>query len=448
MAMDAASARHLLSRTGFGPTQAELDALVKQDTKKAIRQLVAQSKKAAPLAVKPPEGMGREQVMQAVAMAEEAKKTDEGKKQLQRMMRQNAQSLKGWWIEELVKTSRPLNERMTLMWHNHFTSSFRTIKRADALFRQNQTLRAHALGSFRALLKAMIRDPALLAYLDNHTNHKKKPNENFARELLELFTLGEGHYKEQDIKEAARAFTGWGVKRPEFEFELFPNRHDSGPKTFLGVTGPHDGDAIVDILLKQPACAAWIVRKVWREFVGEEIALPAEESRRLEAIFRQDYQIHALVEAVLLSEAFLDPANRGAKIKSPADLIVGTARVFGVVIEQPEALAQASARLGQDLFDPPNVKGWSGGKAWITSDALLARQQIISRVFRDPEGMPGLMNRGFAALLGPGANKLADVRQRAVRLLLPVEPIFGVPDEDEPLPFLAALVSDPAYQLK
>lgn len=448
MPMDAALARHILSRTGFGPTHDEISALTKLAPAKAIRQLIAQAQRHTAPGKEPPKQASARVVVEAAQGAETMAKTPEGKKQLQKMFRQGALGLKGWWFEEMVTTKHPLTERMTLLWHNHFTSSVRTLKRPDALLTQNMTLRKHALGSFRDLLKAMIRDPALLAYLDNHTNHKKKPNENFARELLELFTLGEGNYTEQDIKAAARAFTGWGVKRPEFTFELFPNRHDNDPKTFLGVTGNHDGDAIVDIILKQPACATWIVRKVWREFVGEETALPAEESRRLAAIFRQDYQISALVEAVLTSAAFMDPANRGARIKSPVELVAGTTRVFGVQIEQPEAFAQACARLGQDLFDPPNVKGWTGGAAWITADALLARQQITSRIFRDPEGMPGLMNRGFAALLGPGANKNADVLKQAAALLLPIEPVFGLPDEDEALPFLAALVTDPAYQLK
>lgn len=448
MAMDAAMARHILSRTGFGPTHDEITALMKLEPGAAIKQLVAQASKVRAPTNKPPVGLGAEEMVEAVEEAAELRKSEGGKKQLQKLFRQSGAALKGWWFQEIVTTRSPLTERMTLMWHNHFTSGLRTVKRADAMLQQNMTLRAHALGDFRAMLKAMLRDPALLVYLDNHTNHRSKPNENFARELLELFTLGEGHYSEADIKAAARAMTGWGVRRPQFTFELFANRHDHGQKTFLGVTGDLDGDAIADIILKQPACAAWIVRKVWREFVGEEVALGAEESRRLEAIFRQDYQISALVEAVLRSPAFMDPANRGAKIKSPVDLVAGAARVFGVKLEQPEVWALAAGRLGQNLFEPPNVKGWAGGTTWITADALLARQQVMSRIFRDPEGMPGLMKQGFAALLGADNARRADAKQQAVRLLLPLAPIFDVPASDDPIPFLGALVSDPTYQLK
>ena len=207
----------------------------------------------------------------------------------------------------------------------------------------------------------------------------RQPNENFARELLELFTLGEGHYSEADIKDAARAFTGWSVDRETGAFRRPREQHDDGEKTFLGQTGRFDGDDIVAILLRQPRTAETVVEKLWREFVS--LKPDPAEVKRLAAILRNGgYEMKPVLRAMFLSPAFRDPANRGALIKSPVDLVVGTVHVLGLPVPEKTQLARMMQGLGQVPFDPPNVKGWPGGESWITTYTLLLRQQYLRRI--------------------------------------------------------------------
>ena len=219
----------------------------------------------------------------------------------------------------------------------------------------------------------------MLIYLDGMRSVARQPNENFARELLELFTLGEGHYSEADIKAAARAFTGWTVDRETGHFRTRDNEHDGGEKTFLGQTGRFDGDAIIAILLKHPRTAETIVEKLWREFVS----LQARSRRGQEARRRRsarNYEIKPLMRAILLSAQFRDPANRGALIKSPVELVVGTVHLLGLPVPEKTQLVRMMQGLGQMPFDPPNVKGWPGGESWITTYTLLLRQQFLRRI--------------------------------------------------------------------
>jgi hypothetical protein len=220
----------------------------------------------------------------------------------------------------------------------------------------------------------------MIIYLDNLSNRKGTANENYARELMELFTLGEGHYTEQDIKESARAFTGWHMNRQTEEFFLNQRLHDEGDKTFMGQTGNLNGDQIVEIILKRPEAAEYIVGKMWLEFISETPD-PAEV-KRLAKVFRDaDYEIKPLVEALLLSPAFRDPANQGKLIKSPVDLLVGTVRTFDLPVRDA------------DLLDPPNVKGWPGGESWIDSNTLLIRNQSLASIFENAKGQ-GRDSRG------------------------------------------------------
>jgi uncharacterized protein (DUF1800 family) len=270
---------------------------------------------------------------------------------------------------------------MTLFWHNHFVSSQQKVKVALLMYRQNVTLRENALGNFGTLLHAVARDPAMVIYLDNAQNRKGTPNENFAREVMELFTLGEGHYGEQDIKEAARAFTGWSLDRDTGRFRFRPFIHDYGQKTVLGRTGNLDGDDVLDVLLSKPETAEFVTRKLWREFVSPD---PDErEVKRIAARFRDShYDIKVALQAMLTSEAFYAAENRGTLIKSPVDLVVGTMRQFGMRPSEAIPFAVAAAGMGQNLFGPPNVKGWPGGEAWINASTLLARKAFLDRLFR------------------------------------------------------------------
>src|SRR5450432_4935955 len=226
--------------------------------------------------------------------------------------------LRGWWVEEMLATPSPLTERMTLFWHNHFVSSQQKVKLAELMYRQNVTLRANALGNFGVLLHAIGRDPAMVIYLDSAQNRKGTPNENFAREVMELFTLGEGNYTEQDVKEAARAFTGWSLDRTSGQFVFRRFIHDDGVKTVLGRTGNLDGDQVLDILLAQPATAEFVTSKLWREFVSPDP--DPREVRRIAQLFRSsNYDIKVALRALLTCDAFWAPENRGTLVKSPVE---------------------------------------------------------------------------------------------------------------------------------
>ncbi len=455
LALAPEEARHLLVRTGFEASSAADYATLGHEA--AVRRLL--------------DGVRREAQTPAPAWVDEPlpdpreirNMSEAGRKALHQRVRQEAVELKGWWYREMLATDSPLTERLTLFWHNHFTSGLKKVKAPQLLYRQNTLLRQHAAGNFRELLHAVARDPAMVLYLDSHTNRKDKPNENFARELLELFTLGqtatapslargprldpigEGHYTEQDIKEAARAFTGWTVERASGAFRFNRRQHDDGIKTFLGKTANFNGDDILDILLEQPRTAEHITEKLWREFVSD--APPPDEVRRLAQVFRgSGYELRPLLEGLLASQAFRDRKNRGTLVKSPAELIVGTLRVFSLPVPESRLLAFAGHQLGQDLFEPPNVKGWPGGKSWITSQTLLARQKLLERVLRgmempEPQARDGhFTRRGMLA---------TDMDMSGLQtLLLPLPPADPGAPATEQLTLLRQLVLDPVYQLK
>jgi uncharacterized protein (DUF1800 family) len=299
-------------------------------------------------------------------------------------MKRNAIGVRAWWVENLLAAATPaeqLRERMTLFWHNHFVSSLEKVRSPKLMLDQNALLRRHALGRFDALLHAVGKDPAMVVYLDSATNRKGSPNENFAREVMELFTLGEGNYSEQDVKEAARAFTGWSIEPETGEFRWRPFAHDTGGKTVLGVSGNLDGDAVLDILLARPQTAELLVRKLWREFVSMN---PDEkEVRRIATRLRQSgYDMRVALREIFAGPAFWAAENRLALVKSPVDWVFGTLNTLDVEPPEPAALAFALRQLGQDLFAPPNVKGWPGGETWINSSTLLARKQMAERLLR------------------------------------------------------------------
>jgi uncharacterized protein (DUF1800 family) len=337
----------------------------------------------------------------------EAKTGVDGKKlQVVRPVQEEGRELRNWWVDEMLATDQPLTERMVLFWHNHFTSSFLKVRYPAALFKQNALFRREAFGNFATLLKDVARDPAMLIYLDGMRSVARQPNENFARELLELFTLGEGHYAEADIKAAARAFTGWTVDRETGLFHSRDQEHDDGEKTFLGQTGRFGGDQIIDILLRHPRTAETIVEKLWREFVS--LRPDPAEVKRLAASFRNGYEIKPLMRSILLSAQFRDPANRGALIKSPVELIVGTVHMLGLPVPEKTQLVRMMQGLGQMPFDPPNVKGWPGGESWVSTYTLLLRQQFLRRMVEATTVAP--MDGGMMATDRP--NRRADRRQQ------------------------------------
>jgi hypothetical protein len=284
------------------------------------------------------------------------------------------QEIRGWWLYAMVFSPHPLRERMTLFWHNHFATSIAKVRRPDLMLKQNQTLRAHALGKFQPLLQAVSRDPAMQVWLDSNSNIKSYPNENYARELMELFSLGTGHFTEKDVKEAARAFTGWHTDGQRFVFTKA--QHDDGSKTFLGKTGSWDGSDVIRIILEQPAAARFLVRKLYRLFISESDPPPDPLLEPLaEQLRRADYDVRTVVRTMLRSRLFFSEHAYRRRIKSPVEYVVGLIRVLD---DRPEMTHVASAMkgLGQDLFAPPNVKGWDGGKAWLNTATLLARHNL------------------------------------------------------------------------
>ena len=317
-------------------------------------------------------------------------------------------------------------------------------------------------------------DPAMVIYLDNASNRKGQPNENFAREVMELFTLGEGHYGEADIKEAARAFTGWSIDPDTGEFVFRPFIHDDGVKTVLGRSGNFDGDAVLDILLAQPATAEFVVGKLWKEFVSP--APDPVEVKRIARMFRDNrYNIKVALRALLTSDAFYALPNRATLIKSPVDLVVGTVRQFHIQAGDVLPFVLATRQLGQDLFAPPNVKGWPGGDAWINSATLLQRKQLLDRLFQTQQAQRMTTQRVNDMQAAAGNGKLAGIDGRArfaralqdihvdadkwqaqfrgnehlmVKTLIAGEPANPPSAQVNGADRIRELVLDPAYQLK
>jgi uncharacterized protein (DUF1800 family) len=294
---------------------------------------------------------------------------------------------KAWWIYRMYFSPDPLGERLTLLWHNHFATSNVKVNDLAAMRRQNQLFRELGRGPFGKLLNAVVRDPALLFWLDAQTNRKGHPNENLARELMELFTLGIGHYIEADVKEAARALTGWAVpeKVPDMGF-VRPSigdakyhedaaQHDEGEKTILGRKGPWKATDLVRLLLEHPATARRLAARLCESFMGEA-AVDAAGIEALAAGLREhDLDVGWAVATVLRSRAFFAEANLGNRVLGPVEFVLGPARALELFDPPPSTLLLADwcGRMGQDLFYPPNVGGWSGGRAWISTRAMIVR---------------------------------------------------------------------------
>jgi uncharacterized protein (DUF1800 family) len=295
-----------------------------------------------------------------------------------------------WWANRMLATKRPLEEKLTFFWHGHFATGQNKVRDSRMMQRQNDLFRRHASGQFRDLLVGVLKDPAMLVYLDNGENVKEHPNENFARELLELFTMGVGNYTERDIREGARAFTGWTNDVLTFKFDA--ERHDFGPKTFLGRTGTFDGEEIIDIILAQPVTAEFVAGKVYRFFVRDDLADSVR--RELGRTFRENgYRMKPLLRRIFLSKDFYSAPSNATQIKSPVQLVVSTYAKLGLreVPTIPD-FGRSTGSLGQVLFEPPNVAGWAGGRTWITPSTLLQRGNLFREVlfpdvksFRPPD---------------------------------------------------------------
>ena len=370
-------ARHLLNRTSFAAQTNEIDDYSKLTREQAVDRLLGETRRSA--AYPAPAWTAKYERVFRPDMTQEQRMQANRRELVERGL-----EIRTWWVAEMLSTPSPLTEKMTLFWHNHFATSQQKVRSANLMYRQNVMLRNYATGNFGAMLREVSKDPAMLIYLDGAQNRKGAPNENFAREVMELFTLGEGNYSEQDIKEVARAFTGWSIDPEAGEFRFRRLIHDEGSKTVLGNEGKFNGDDIITLLLQQSATSEFIVAKLWREFVSPEP--DAAAVKLLAATWRAaNYEIKPLLRAMFLSDAFWAPVNRGVLVKSPVDLVVGSLRQFRFAVEDPAPFAVILRQLGQDLFNPPNVKGWPVGDAWLNTTTLLARKGFLNRLFRADE---------------------------------------------------------------
>ena len=362
--------QHLLWRATFGPMAENVNELSHVPQKELYKLLSnTSSKKPDPLIVANSAMDGLVKGVQDLSQMQ--KLTADQKKQLRKQSVDDIKNLNLTWLSEMINSEAQLREKMSLFWHGHFAC------RAINIYFQQQLLnviRENALGNFGDLLREVSKSPAMLSFLNNQQNKKQHPNENFAREVMELFTMGRGNYTETDVKEGARAYTGWGFNVGG-EFVERPFLHDTGTKTFLGRTGNFDGDDVIDIILEQKATAKFITQKIYKYFVNEKID-DEKVATLADRFYQNNYDLQKLMNDIFLSEWFYHEINIGTRIKSPVELIVGVRRLIPMELEKPEMQLLFQRVLGQVLFYPPNVAGWPGGKNWIDSSALMFRMRL------------------------------------------------------------------------
>jgi uncharacterized protein (DUF1800 family) len=364
--------QHLMWRAGFGPAVEQLGDLSSFTPKQFYKALVkAADKKPEYIDVADDYLKGLMMGIEEVGRQQKKEMDKDERKMVQQKNREGVRNLNMYWMHEMVNTASQLREKMAFFWHGHFAC-----RNLNVFYQQGllDVIRKNALGNFGTMLKEISKSAAMLNFLNNQQNRKDHPNENFAREVMELFTLGRGNYTENDIKEAARSFTGWGANvKGEFQFRKF--QHDFGSKTVLGRTGNFDGGEVLDILLQEKQTAKFITQKIYKFFVNEKV--DADKVNWLaDRFYKNEYDIAKLMEDIFTSDWFYEEKNIGAQIKSPVELLVGIQRMLPMKLENEEALMLLQRVLGQLLFYPPNVAGWPGGKAWIDSSSLMMRMRI------------------------------------------------------------------------
>ncbi len=358
--------QHLLWRAGFGIQPPQIKQLQTSDTASLYKEIVQRSS-AAPSFI----NVITEKLIPDGSMYDDKKISPENRKALLKKSIEYIKKLNIAWLDEMVNSEAQLREKMSLLWHGHFACRTLNANHQHLLL---HTIRTNALGNFGDLLKGVSKSAAMLQFLNNQQNRKQHPNENFAREVMELFTLGRGNYTEQDVKEAARAFTGWGFNMAG-EFVFRDAMHDTGEKTFLGKKGNFNGDDILNILLEQKQTAAWITRKMYRYFIND-IVDEDKAAMLAKNFYESNYNIHQLMNLVFTSGWFYEEKNIGARIKSPVELLAGIRRILPMQLQNPEVQLQFQKILGQALFYPPSVAGWPGGRNWIDSSTLMMRLRI------------------------------------------------------------------------
>jgi uncharacterized protein (DUF1800 family) len=366
--------QHLLWRAAFGPMAENVAELDNLSTKK-LWELVLKTSEKNPDKIDVAKNFAAEYLKDAgnMSMADLQKKelTKEQRKEIQEQSREDLKNLNIQWLNKMINSEAQLREKMSLFWHGHFACRVINGYNQQELI---NLIRENALGNFKDLLRGVSKSASMLQFLNNQQNKKQHPNENFAREVMELFTMGRGNYTENDVKEAARAFTGWGFNfKGEFMFRVM--QHDDGSKTVLGKTGNFDGDDIINILLQQKQTAVFITKKIYRYFVNDKVD-DANVEWLSGRFYKNGYDIKKLLEDIFTADWFYEEKNIGTRIKSPVELLAGIRRLLPMQMENDQAQLLLQRTLGQILFYPPNVAGWPGGKNWIDSSSLMLRLRI------------------------------------------------------------------------
>lgn len=357
MAWTEQEAVHLLNRTTFYTSRADVSVAVRLGQNETVRRLVAGE---------PLDGAERTilPIEEVLADGKNLKATDIGDQQ-------------AYWLYRMTETGAPLVEKMTLFWHDHFATSHRKVNNVALMVQQNELFRRYALGSFYELLLEVGKDPAMVIWLDGNSNKKGKPNENYAREVMELFTLGIGNYSEQDIKEAARAFTGWAVdKNDGYKVSFNPKQHDTGVKRVLGESGNYDEHTVIDVLFHQAALPEHMAKKLLQAFATEDP--PAAWIEQVARDFRDSKTVGETLTKLFLSEEFYRPEYRGTIIKTPAEYVAWLVKAYRLPLSK--GYTSAMRKMGQELYLPPDVSGWEEGASWLMSTSLLARYQFAESV--------------------------------------------------------------------
>jgi uncharacterized protein (DUF1800 family) len=430
-----ATAAHLMNRAGFGGSPQDIENLRQLGLDRAVSWFVDYEKipdnTPAPDWAEPdPEMLARRQAIQGAA-------DPETRRMLQQQQSEELNSqmadLRYWWIRRMALGSRPFQEKMTLFWHGHFATSFDKVQLPYFLWLQNETLRQNATGNFNLLLIAVSEDPAMLLYLDGARSNKKAPNENFAREVMELFTLGEGHYTEQDIQQAAKAYTGWGLSKNRLRYEYHPYNHDNGPKTIFGQTGNYSGEDVLNLICARPDCAQFITKKIWRFFVQDEPPQPVIDALAAE-FQKSDLDLKRLMGVIFRSKEFYAPTVIRSQIKSPVQWLIASAHQLQAPLPTQAMSLVMLRQLGQELFNPPNVKGWDGGIAWITTNNFLDRCNFAAALVEgDRVPLPGLRGQMRGLLNTISVDGLMEISPTDV------SPLFTAMDLSNTAGFLDAL---------
>ena len=438
-------ARHLLNRAGFGGSPDEVKSFHQKGREAAVEFLLEPTEKAAAFPV--PKWADSEAVKKALVGIMESRRELQQKKatlsaedfekeqrEVNRKQqvegRQQGVESQSWWIERMLKSQAPLREKMTLFWHDHFASSIQKVRGPFMMIHQNELFREFAFGDFKELTNRIVRDPAMMMYLDVQQSNKQHPNENFAREVMELFTLGEGNYTEDDIKNAARAFTGYQLNRLTGDVTQNIGSWDGGDKTLFGTTGKFNGKDVVTLIFRKPECSEFISNKLW-EFFGYEDPDRALV-KELGAVLRNaKFEIKPLLKEIFLSEEFYGAKSMGNQIKCPVQYLVQMLKELEIHEAPMGWLVSAQVQLGQILFMPPNVAGWDWGKAWINTNTLLSRYNVAGNLIQGKLGVSaeagGMMMermmerqeaRGGSVAAKPAYTKIASENSRNETTLL------------------------------